>query len=66
MFNEACASAEVSVTNRAYRGVTDELSEATFDFMFTPHVRGQLSVGVDVFSALLAGVALCCVLITFE
>ena len=66
MFNEACASAEVSVTNRAYRGVTDELSETTFDFMLTPHVRGQLSVGFEVFSALLAGVALCNVLITFE
>ena len=66
MFNEACASAEISVTHRAYGGVTDELSETTFDFMLTPHVRGQLSVGVEVFSALLAGVALCCVLITFE
>ena len=51
MFNEACASAEISVTHRAYRGVTDELSETTFDFMLTPHVRGQLSVGVEVFSA---------------
>ena len=66
MFNEACASAEISVTHRAYRGVTDELSETTFDFMLTPHVRGQLSVGVEVFSALLAGVAWCSVLITFE
>ena len=73
MFNEACASAEISVTHKAYRSVTeayrsvtDELSEATFDFMFTPHVRGQLSVGVEVFSALLAGVALCSVLIMFE
>ena len=66
MFNEACASAEISVTHRAYRGVTDELSETTFDSMLTPHVRGQLSVGFEVLSALLAGVALCSVLITFE
>ena len=66
MFNEACASAEITVAHRAYRGVTDELSETTFDFMFAPHVRGQLSVGVDVFSALLAGVALCNVLTMLE
>ena len=58
--------AEINVTHRAYRGVTDELSETTFDFMLTPHVRGQLSVGVDVFSTLLAGVTLCGVLIIFE